>query len=75
MKFRRIRDLREDNDLTQYAVAQYLCMHREVYGRYERGEREMPAWAILKLADFYHTSTDYIMGYTDVIAPYSRKKK
>lgn len=40
-------------------------MKRGVYQRYESGEREIPAWALLKLADYYHTSTDYILGRTD----------
>lgn len=65
MKFRRIRDLREDSDKTQEDIAQYLIMKRGVYQRYESGEREIPVWALLKLADLYHTSTDYILGRTD----------
>ena len=65
MKFRRIRDLREDSDKTQEEVAQYLIMKRGVYQRYESGEREIPVWALLRLAELYHTSTDYILGRTD----------
>ena len=65
MMFPRLADLRYDNDLHQEDVAKYLCMHREVYGRYERGEREIPVWAIIKLAEFYNTSTDYILGRTN----------
>lgn len=65
MKFPRIADLRYDHDLLQKDVAEYLHMHPEVYGRYERGEREMPTWAIIQLAKYYHTSTDYILGVTD----------
>ena len=65
LTFRRIRDLREDNDKTQRDIAQYLTMRREVYRRYESGEREIPVWALIKLADLYHTSTDYILGRTD----------
>ena len=65
MHFRRIRDLREDSDKTQEDIAQYLIMKRGVYQRYESGEREIPVWALLKLADYYHTSTDYILGRTD----------
>ena len=65
MYFRRIRDLREDSDKTQEDIARYLIMKRGVYQRYESGEREIPAWALLKLADYYHTSTDYILGRTD----------
>ena len=65
LKFRRIRDLREDSDKTQEEVAQYLIMKRGVYQRYESGEREIPVWALLRLAELYHTSTDYILGRTD----------
>lgn len=65
MKFRRIRDLREDSDKTQEEIAQYLIMKRGVYQRYESGEREIPVWALIRLADLYHTSTDYILGRTD----------
>ncbi len=65
MYFRRIKDLREDNDKTQKEVAGYLHMHRSVYRRYESGEREIPTWAVLKLAELYHTTTDYILGRTD----------
>ena len=65
MYFRRIKDLREDHDKSQKAVADYLNMHRSVYRRYESGEWEIPTWAVLKLAELYHTSTDYILGRTD----------
>lgn len=65
MTFPRLADLRVDNDLHQSDVAKYLHMHREVYGRYERGTREIPVWALLKLAEFYNTSTDYILGRTN----------
>lgn len=65
MQFHRIRDLREDSDKTQEDIAQYLIMKRGVYQRYESGEREIPVWALLKLADLYQTSTDYILGRTD----------
>ena len=65
MYFRRIGDLRSDADLTQKKVAEYLNMQVTVYRRYEKGEREIPVWALLKLADLYQTSTDYILGRTD----------
>ena len=70
MEFRRIRDLREDSDRTQQEVADYLHMHKSVYGRYEHGEREIPVWALIKLAKYYHTSTDYLLGLTDQREPY-----
>ena len=65
MFFRRIEDLRTDADLTQKKVAEHLNMHLTVYRRYEKGERELPVWALIKLADLYGTSTDYILGRTD----------
>ena len=65
MYFPRIEDLRTDSDKTQIQIAQYLNLNREVYRRYEKGEREIPVWAVLKLADLYQTSTDYILGRTD----------
>lgn len=63
--FRRIRDLREDSDKSQQEIADYLFVQRTVYCRYERGEREIPVWALIKLAQYYHVSTDYILGLTD----------
>ncbi len=69
MQIPRLRDLREDADQSQQEVAMALNMHRSVYRRYESGERELPAWALLKLADYYQTSTDYILGRTNDPAP------
>ena len=65
MYFRRIADLRTDKDLTQKDVAAILNVHPEVYRRYEKGVREIPVWALIKLAELYKTSTDYILGLTD----------
>lgn len=65
MYFRRIGELRTDGDLTQKAVAVYLNMHVTVYRRYEKGQREIPVWALIKLAALYHTTTDYILGLSD----------
>ena len=73
MEIRRLRDLREDHDKSQKAIAEYLNMHRSVYRRYESGERETPAWVLDKLADYYHVSTDYLLGRTDRPEPYSAK--
>ena len=69
MEIKRLRDLREDADRTQQDVAEYLNMHRSVYRRYESGERETPAWVVVKLADFYQVSTDYLLGRTDDPTP------
>lgn len=63
--FRRIRDLREDNDYTQIEIAARLHMQRNVYRRYELGEREIPTWAVIELAKLYKCSTDYLLGLTD----------
>ena len=65
MYFPRIEDLRTDSDKTQIQIAEYLHLNREVYRRYEKGERELPVWALVKLVDLYRTSTDYILGRTD----------
>ncbi|MBR0366258.1 MAG: helix-turn-helix transcriptional regulator [Clostridia bacterium] len=65
MFFKRIYDLREDNDLTQQQVADYLVCNRQVYARYERGQREIPVSMLIKLAKLYNTSTDYLLGLSD----------
>lgn len=62
---KRIRDLREDNDKTQQEVADYLSTSQTMYARYERGANELPIRHLIKLADFYGVSTDYILGRTD----------
>ena len=69
MVFQRIEDLRVDSDLRQRDVAEYLHMQLEVYRRYEKGLRDIPVWALIRLADLYHTSTDYILGRTDHMDP------
>ena len=58
----RVRDLREDSDKTQKEIAKLLNMQLTVYQRYERGERELPLWAAIKLADYYNVSIDYLVG-------------
>ncbi len=65
MFFKRLYDLRIDNDLTQQQVADYLMCNRQVYARYERGLREIPVSMLIKLADLYKTSIDYIVGRID----------
>lgn len=57
-KYRRVRDLREDSDRTQTDIARYLNMQLTVYQRYERGERELPLWVAIKLADLYGVTLD-----------------
>ncbi len=61
MFYRRVRDLREDNDKTQKEIAELLNMQLTVYQRYERGERELPLWAAIKLADLYKVTLDYLV--------------
>ena len=63
--YSRIRDLREDHDLTQKQVAQLLGMSQTGYSKYETGENDIPTAVLIKLADFYSTSTDYLLGRTD----------
>lgn len=63
--YKRIRDLREDHDLTQTQVAEYLSMKQPQYNRYERGLRDIPSDILIALAKLYNTSTDYILGLKD----------
>lgn len=62
---KRIRDLREDNDKTQTEIAEHLGISQTMYARYERGANELPIRHLIKLADYYGVSTDYILGRTD----------
>lgn len=75
MFFQRLEDLRIDADKTQAEIAGVLNCKREVYRRYEKGIFEIPTWAVIRLADYYKTSTDYILGRTDVRAPYRAAKE
>ena len=61
----RIKDMREDNDLTQKQVSQMLLCDQSLYSKYERGEREIPLKILVALADFYNVSIDYLIGRTD----------
>ncbi|MBE6644666.1 MAG: helix-turn-helix transcriptional regulator [Ruminococcaceae bacterium] len=61
----RIRDLREDSDLTQAVVANYLRIKQNTYSQYENGQRQLPLDCLIALAKLYNTSTDYILGLTD----------
>ena len=63
--YRRIRSLREDSDLTQTQVAQFLGMSQTGYSKYETGENDIPTAVLIKLADLYKTTTDYLLGRTD----------
>ena len=66
---RRLRDLREDRDLTQKQIAQMLGMSQTGYSKYETGENDIPTSILIKLADFYGTTTDYLLGRTDKKGP------
>lgn len=63
--YKRIKDLREDHDLTQTQVAEYLSMKQPQYSRYERGLRDIPTDVLISLAKLYDTSVDYILGLKD----------
>ncbi len=67
----RIKDLREDNDLTQRELAEYLHIKQNTYSQYENGQRQLPIEALIALAKYYKTSTDYILGLTDERKPYN----
>ena len=66
----RIKDLREDHDLTQKEIAEYLHIKQNTYSQYENGQRQLPLDALIALAKYYHTSTDYILGLTNERNPY-----
>ena len=63
--YKRVKDLREDSDKTQKEIADILKMQPTVYQRYERGERELPLWAAIALADYYGVTLDYLVGRTN----------
>lgn len=70
----RIRDLREDADKTQREISEYLSCDQSLYSKYERGERQLPLDAAIRLAEYYRVSVDYLVGLTDEPRPYPRKK-
>lgn len=67
--YRRIRDLREDHDLTQSQLAAILHMPQPQYNRYEQGLRDIPTVVLIELADLYNTSTDFLLGRTNDDTP------
>ena len=69
----RLRDLREDSDRNQTELAALLGMSQTGYSKYETGENEVPVSILVKLADIYQTSTDYLLGRTDMKTPYPKK--
>ena len=71
----RLKDLREDNDIKQIEIAQYLNCKQNTYQQYEAEKRQIPITALKKLAIYYQTSIDYIVELTDEIKPYPRKER
>ena len=65
MRYKRIRDLREDNDYTQKDMAKKLSCSQQVYSNYELGQRDIPTDILIKLSSFYNVSVDYILGISD----------
>lgn len=72
MHFPRIEDLRVDHDLTQAQIAKVLDCNREVYRRYEKGDREIPVWALIRLAEYYNCSVDYLLGISNIKRPFKK---
>lgn len=70
----RLRDLREDRDITQTVLAEMLHLRQNTYSQYENGQRQVPLDILIRLAAYYQTSVDYILGLTDEPKPYPRKK-
>lgn len=70
----RLKDIREDLDIRQQEVADYLHIRQNTYSQYENGQRQLPIAALIRLADYFHCSTDYILGLTDVRTPYPPRK-
>lgn len=69
----RLKDLREDSDITQKALADYLHIKQNTYSQYENGQRQIPIELLIALAKYYETSTDYILELTDIKEPYPKK--
>lgn len=66
----RLKDIREDRDLTQREIEAYLHIRQNTYSQYENGQRQIPIDALIALARYYRTSTDYLLGLTDKADPY-----
>lgn len=73
--YQKIRDLREDMDLKQQALATYLHCTQACYSNYELGYRDIPTEVLIKLSEFYNTSVDYLLELTDEPKAYPRKKR
>ncbi len=75
MKYERIRNLRDDKDLTQTQLGKAIGVPQRTYAYYEAGERLIPAEILIKLADFHCTSVDYLLGRTDEVEPFPKPEK
>ena len=73
MIYKRIRDMREDRDLTQKQIAEYLNIAQRTYSGYENGSRNIPVQIVVELALYYNTSTDFLLNVTDDESPYKKK--
>lgn len=73
MQYERIRNLREDSDMTQQQIADKLYISRSAYSNYENGSRAFPLEILSQIADIYGTSVDYLIGRTNVKKPYPKK--
>ncbi len=69
----RLKDIREDSDVTQRELAEFLHIKQNTYSQYENGQRQLPIEILIDLAKFYKTSTDYLLGLTDEKKPYGKK--
>ena len=74
-KYQRLRNLREDSDMNQTQFAKYLGMSQTGYSKYETGENDIPTEILIKIADYYNTSVDYLLNRTDEKKPYPKKCK
>lgn len=72
--YHRLRDLREDRDLKQKDLAEYLQCSQVSYSYYEIGKRDIPTDVLCRLADYYQTSIDYLLGRTDEVRPYTKSR-
>ena len=72
--YERLRNMREDKDLTQKEIGNILNMSQTGYNQYEIGKNDIPTKILIKLAYFYNTSVDYLLGITDEIKPYPKNK-
>lgn len=71
----RLKSIREDKDITQKTVAEFLHIKQNTYSQYETGQRQLPLEALVKLSEYFGVSTDYILGLTDVSIPYPRHSR